>query len=145
MRLWTSKYDLFFELLLVCTGAKDALSRTYSEAEWNEALETAQDQAIDGVLLSAIERLPGEQRPPKLALLQWIGSVQILETDSANIAGASETGIKYFRENGFACNILKGSAVARYYPQPERRLSGDVDVWVDAGRDKIYDFARKFD
>lgn len=145
MRLWTSKQDLFFELLQVCTGAKESLSRTYSEAEWNDALEVAQEQAIDGVLLSAIEKLPDEQRPPKLVLLQWIGSVQILEANSKKIAEASETVINYFRENGFACNILKGSAVARYYPQPERRSSGDVDVWVDGGREKIYDFARKFD
>lgn len=145
MRLWTNKQDLFFELLLVCTGAKDVLSRTYSEAEWNDALEIAQEQAIEGVLLSAIERLPDEQRPPKLVLLQWIGSVQMIEANSKKIAEASETVIKYFRENGYACNILKGSAVARYYPLPERRQSGDVDVWVDGGREKIYDFARSFD
>lgn len=145
MKHLTSKQDLFFELLLVCTGAKDALSRTYSGAEWNDALALAQEQSIEGVSLSAIERLPDEQRPPKLALLQWIGSVQMLEANSRKIAEASETVINYFRENGFACSILKGSAVARYYPQPERRQSGDVDVWVDGGRKKIYDFARKFD
>lgn len=145
MKLWTNKQDLFFELLLVCTGAKDVLSRTYSEAEWNDALEIAQEQAIEGVLLSAIERLSDEQRPPKLVLLQWIGSVQMVETNSKKIAEASDCVVRYFRGNGFACNILKGCAVARYYPQPERRQSGDVDVWVDGGREKIYDFARAFD
>ena len=136
---------LFFELLLVCTSAKVTLSRTYSETEWNNALELAQEQSIEGVLLSAIEHLPDEQRPPKLVLLQWIGSVQMLESNSLKIAEASKTVIKYFHENGFACNILKGCAVARYYPQPERRQSGDVDVWVEGGREKIYDFARAFD
>lgn len=137
--------QLFFDLLLVCTCAKAALSRTYSEAEWNDALTLAQEQAIEGVLLSAIERLPDEQRPPKMVLLQWIGSVQMLEPYSIKIEEASNCVVKYFRENGFACNILKGCAVARYYPQPERRSSGDVDVWVDGGRNKIYGFARKFD
>jgi hypothetical protein len=141
----TESQRLFYELLLVCTGAKNALSSMYTEVEWNNALEMAQEQSIDGVLLSAIEQLPNEQRPSKLVLLQWIGSVQMLEANSKKIAEASETVIKYFRENGFACSILKGSAVARYYPQPERRSSGDVDVWVNGGREKIYDFARKFD
>lgn len=145
MRLWTNKQDLFFELLLVCTGAKDVLSRTYSEAEWNDALEIAQEQTIEGVLLSAIERLPDEQRPPKLVLLQWIGSVQMVETNSKKIAEASETVIQYFRENGFACQILKGCSVGRYYPNPLRRSSGDIDVWLDGSRKKIYDFARAFD
>lgn len=145
MKLWSKEQNLFFELLQVCTGAKDALSKTYSEAEWNNTLVIAQEQAVEGVLLSAMERLPEKQRPPQMVLLQWIGSVQMLEANSKKIAEASETVINYFRENGFACNILKGSAVAGYYPQPERRQSGDVDVWVDGGREKIYDFARAFD
>ncbi len=136
---------LFFDLLLVCTGAKTSLRKPYTEVQWNEALVLAQEQTIEGVLLSAIERLPEDQRPPKLVLLQWIGSVQMLEANSKKIAEASETVIKYFHENGFACSILKGSAVARYYLQPERRQSGDIDVWLDGGRERIYDFARKFD
>ena len=157
--LMSESQMLFFELLLVCTGAKNSLSRLYTEEQWNEALVMAQEQSVEGVLLSAIERLKanenlnvndnrnhnGSFEIPKMVLLQWIGSVQILEANSKKIAEASETVIKYFRENGYACNILKGSAVARYYPQPERRQSGDVDVWVDGGRKKIYDFARKFD
>ena len=58
---------------------------------------------------------------------------------------AAETVVKYFHENGLPCWILKGSAVARYYPQPLRRSSGDIDVWLDGGRKKIYDFARAYD
>lgn len=151
----TEAQELFFELILVCTGAKDSLSCHYTEAQWNDALVLAQEQSIEGVLLSAIEQLKanvnhnvnhnGSFDIPKLVLLQWIGSVQMLEANSRKISEAGETVIKYFRENGFACNILKGSAVASYYLQPERRSSGDVDVWVDGGRKKIYDFARKFD
>lgn len=141
----TTSQELFFELLLVCMGAKDSLSRLYTERQWNEALAIAQEQAIEGMLLSAIEQLPDNQRPPKLELLQWIGAVQMLEANSKKIAKASETVIRYFRENGFACQILKGNAVAQYYPQPYSRSSGDIDVWVDGGRKKIYDFARKFD
>lgn len=145
MKYWTKQQTLFYELLLVCTGARDVLSRTYSEAEWNVALVTAQKQAVDGVLFSAIERLPKEQLPPKPALLQWIGSAQRLEPISIRLAEVGDGVIQFFRENGFACNILKGSAVARYYPQPYRRSAGDIDVWLDGGRKKIYDFARAFD
>ena len=134
--------ELFFDLLLVCTGAKDSLSHRYTEKQWDNALMIAQDQAVEGVLLSAIERLPEEQRPPEMPALQWIGSVQMLEANSVKIAEASGTVVSYFRENGFACNILKGSAVARYYPQPERRPSGDVDVWVDGGRRRYMGWGR---
>ena len=150
-------YKLFFELLLVCMGAKDKLSRVPKPNQWVRMLTMAEEQTLVGVCFSAIERLPREQRPDVDTMMQWWGEVQMLEDNSIKMADASEAVIKYFRENGFACNILKGSAVARYYPQPERRSSGDVDVWVvpvgmsnvkckvSDPRKVIYEFARKND
>lgn len=136
---------LFFELLLVSTGAKASLTQTYTDKQWEEALKTAQQQTITGVLTTALERLPKEQLPSKLLLLTWLGLSEIVADNSKKITDASRKVVSYFHENGFACQILKGCAVARYYPVPERRTSGDVDVWVEGGREKIYDFARRFD
>lgn len=65
----SKQQELFFELLLVCTGAKDSLWRQYGTDDWNEALSIAQDQAIVGALLGAIERLPTEHQPNKVLLL----------------------------------------------------------------------------
>jgi len=138
----TESQKLFFELLLVSLNVKASLTRTPTEKEWEVILEEAQKQSIDGVLLSGLERLPEEQRPQKLFLLQWIGLVQIAEQNTRVIAQASSDVVQLFHNNGFACTLLKGVAVGRYYPVPERRQSGDVDIWLDGGRKKIYDFAR---
>lgn len=135
--------DLVFELLLVSTGARKGLQQRYTDEDWKGALAIAQCQAIVGVLLSAIEAL--EVQPPKTLLLQWIGLAQMVEQECARMAEAGAEAVRYFREHGFACQILKGSAVGRYYPQPNRRTSGDIDIWLDGGRKKIYDFARAFD
>lgn len=135
--------DLVFELLLVCTGARKDLRQTYTDEDWNGALAIANSQAIVGVLLSAIEILETQQ--PKMLLLQWIGLSQMVEQESVRMAEAGAAVVKYFHENGFACQMLKGSAVGRYYPQPNRRTSGDIDIWLDGGRKRIYDFARAFD
>lgn len=135
--------DLVFELLLVSTGTCKSLRQTYTDNDWAGALAIAKEQAIVGVLLSAIEIL--EVQPPKTLLLQWIGLVQMVEQESARMAEAGVAVVKYFHEHGFACHILKGSSVARYYPHPNRRTSRDIDVWLDGGRKKIYDFARAFD
>ena len=141
----TKSQHLFFELLQVCVGAREALKRTYSEAEWNGALRMAQEQTVTGVLMTALERLPKEQLPSKIFLLQWLGLGQIVVDNSNKLFKASQEVVQYFRENGFACHILKGSSVARYYPVPNHRTSGDVDVWLDGTREEIYNFARKFD
>lgn len=141
----TNSETLFFELLQVCVGTRDSLKQVYTDKQWNEALEMAQEQTITGVLVTALERLPKEQLPSKMLLLQWLGLEQIVVDNSSELAKASQDVVSYFRENGFACHILKGSSVARYYPVPLRRASGDVDVWVNGTRNEIYDFARKFD
>jgi hypothetical protein len=33
--------------------------------------------------------------------------------------------------------ILKGTGLAHLYPNPERRMCGDIDLWVDGKRDDI--------
>jgi hypothetical protein len=66
-----------------------------------------------------------------------IGCVQFIEQDTIKITKASEEAVEYFQEKGFACSLLKGAAVGRYYPNPNRRQSGDVDVWLDGGRSDI--------
>lgn len=138
--------DLVFELLLISTGAKQTLSHPYTDKDWEEALDIANEQAIVGVLTVAMEALTDKSvLPSKLVLLQWIGNAQIVEQESVGMAEAGVAAVQYFREHGFACQILKGSAVARYYPRPLRRSSGDIDIWVDGGRKRIYDFARSFD
>lgn len=137
--------DLFFELLSISTGACNELRCQYSDKQWCDALSIAQDQAIVGVLFSALEKLPKEQLPSKKYLLQWIGNTEMVEIFSFKVSEASSAVINYFREKSFPCVILKGSSVAQYYPQPYRRSSGDIDVWVDGSREQIYKLARKED
>ena len=141
--------ELVFELLHICTGAQRSLCQSYTAQDWEEALDIAEEQAITGVLLDALEAIqergPSPMLPPRLLLLQWIGLGQMVELNTFKMTEASDAVVKYFRENGFACQILKGSAVGRYYPEPLRRSSGDIDIWLDGGRKRIYDFARAFD
>lgn len=137
--------ELFFELLKVCVGARDGLSHQYTDAEWEQALDTAEQQGMVGVLMSALERLPEGQLPSKLLLLQWIGMTQMAEQDAKRMVEAGMVAVNHFRKHGFACHILKGCAVARYYPEPQRRASGDIDIWLDGSREQIYQFARSMD
>lgn len=137
--------ELFFELINILTDKKEMLEHSYDTNEWLKAVSIAQEQAIAGVLLSALEKLPKEQYPPQPVLLQWIGLTEMTELNARNLEQAGKEAVRFFHDNGFACQILKGSSVARYYPNPLRRTSGDIDIWLDGGRKKIYDFARNYD
>lgn len=138
--------DLFFELLTLQSGAQKTLSRHYSDEQWLSALEIANEQAVTGVLVAAMETFEDKSfLPNKPVLLQWIGHGTMIEQTSFKMEEAGNVVVKFFHDNGFPCQILKGSAVARYYPKPYSRSSGDIDIWVNSGRKELYDFARKFD
>ncbi len=138
--------DLVFELLRICTGAQESLLHQYTDNDWKGALAIANEQAMTGVLTMAMDAIHNKNLlPSKPVLLQWICNDQIIEQNTFKITEACEVVVKYFHEHGFACQILKGSAIGRYYPQPYKRASGDIDIWLDGGRKRIYDFAREFD
>ena len=138
--------ELVLELLLISTGAKQTLSRLYTDKEWEGALDIANEQAIVGVLTDAMEAISDKTMlPSKPVLLQWIGNCQIVEQNTQMLDDAAQKVVKFLQEHDYACQILKGSAVARYYPQPLRRTSGDVDVWVKGRRNQIIKFAKNQD
>ena len=47
------------------------------------------------------------------------------------------------REDGLRCCILKGQGNALMYPNPYSRTPGDIDVWIDASRDRIMEYTQK--
>lgn len=43
--------------------------------DWNNIEALAAEQGLSAVLVDGVEKLPGEQRLPKLLLLRWLGEV----------------------------------------------------------------------
>jgi len=137
-------YYLFVELIQVALGNRDNLSRVPTRKEWISIYQESEKQSILGIMLDGIELLSKSQHPPQDILLQWIGLVQMIEQNTIKISQASEEVVKYFQEKGFGCTLLKGTAIGSYYLHPNRRQSGDIDIWLNGGRKIIYEFARKF-
>ncbi|MBR4312487.1 MAG: nucleotidyltransferase family protein [Bacteroidaceae bacterium] len=133
---------LFFEILRVALGRQLELSVAPTPEQWRDMYRMAIQQTLVGVLFSALERLPKEQRPPKEVLLQWyMLKEHIMERSRLLNQRAVET-LAFFRDEGFDCCILKGQGISTLYPDPLLRTSGDIDIWLSGGRERIYDFAR---
>lgn len=122
----------FLELLQLSLGTRDSLSRVPSALEWESILDEARRQAVDGIMVSGLERLPDNQRPPQMILLQWIGICQRIEVQNAITTKTCIKICQRLYNDGYNVCILKGQSNYRYYPaeMKNRRSCGDVDVWV---------------
>lgn len=132
----------FIELLQVALDTRDKLSRVPGDAQWTLLYSEAQKQAVVGILLDGIERLPGVQRPPQNILLQWIGTVYLMETTYRQQCERAKELTKRFSDAGYPSCVLKGLGFAQYYPKPARRQGGDIDLWVNGKRKYVMRWLR---
>lgn len=125
-------HELFIDLLQVSLGVREHLSRTPSTAEWSNLFLDAQKQALVGLLVCGIERLPKEQQPPQEILFLWIGLTVQIEQRNLVTTKACFRLVDKLEKDGYKTCIMKGQANHVYYPKElaNRRSCGDIDVWV---------------
>ncbi len=130
----------FFELIQIAVGNLESFKETPTDNEWGQIFVLTQEQSLVGVLLEAIEELPKNQKPPKDLLLEWIAQqIQITENNKMLNQYARELK-SMFAENAFNTCILKGQGTALFYPKPELRQSGDIDIWIEGNRKEVLRF-----
>lgn len=76
-------------------------------------------------------------------LLDWMALVRQLERSNALLNKRVCELFQKLREDGFRCCLLKGQGNAEMYPNPALRIPGDIDVWIDADENTIYDYVLK--
>ena len=114
-------------------GNRENLSWVPTTAEWSAIYEESKKQAITGVMVNGLERLPKEQRPGKELLLQWIGLSEQIRQTNLNLTKRCIELQKKLSGVDVRTSILKGQGVAKCYLMELRdlRQSGDIDIYVD--------------
>lgn len=130
------------ELILISIGKLSHFSKTLSDDEWKELFESARFQAILGICFTGLEQLPNGQGPSKGILMKWLAYKERIGRTNSLLNSQAKELTSLFAEGGFQTTILKGQGVAKLYPIPQRRQSGDIDIWVSGERDNIVKFAR---
>lgn len=125
-------------------GTGPGLSVTPTAKQWKELFELSKKQTLAGITFTGIEKLPTTQRPPKEILLNWYNTCQLIKKQNTLLNRQAVAVSQKFREEGFQSVILKGQGIAALYAQPERRTPGDIDIWLEGGRDKILKYVRRF-
>lgn len=133
---------LAFELIQVALGKREQLDKVPSAGEWEKLQAFAYRQTLVGVMFSGVEKLPKAQRPPIEILLDWYGTTE--EIKSLNLLMDKQVGKVAGRleKAGFPGVVLKGQGLARLYPEPLLRMSGDIDIWLKGRRRDIVAYLR---
>ena len=140
----------FFTFLRYCLGYKGNMSRVIAGMDWQELYSFASKQALLGLCFEGIERL-GKEYPEELKrnpirrelLMTWMGKAQQIRRQNMKVNAVAGKLFSMLREDGLRCCILKGQGNALMYPNPYSRTPGDIDVWIDASRERIMEYASK--
>ena len=139
-----------FAFLKYCLGSKENMSRVITGMDWQELYSFASKQALLGLCFDGIERL-GKEYPEELKrnpigrelLMTWMGKAQQIRRQNMKVNAVASKLFSMLREDGMRCCILKGQGNALMYPNPYSRTPGDIDVWIDASRERIMEYAQK--
>ena len=142
--------DMIFDFLIYCLGKKENMSRAIAGMNWQQLYSFASKQALLGLCFEGIERL-GEEYPEELKrnpigrelLMTWMGKAQQIRRQNMKVNAVASKLFSMLREDGMRCCILKGQGNALMYPNPYSRTPGDIDVWVNASRERIMEYAQK--
>ena len=140
----------FFAFLKYCLGYKENMSRVIAGMDWQELYSFASKQALLGLCFEGIDRL-GKEYPEELKrnpigrelLMTWMGKAQQIRRQNMKVNAVASKLFSMLREAGLRCCVLKGQGNALMYPNPYSRTPGDIDVWIQASRERIMEYAQK--
>ena len=141
---------MIFDFLKYCLDRKDNMSNVVADIDWQQLYSFASKQAILGLCFDGIERL-GKEYPEELKLnpigrellMTWMGKAQQIRRQNMKVNVVAGKLFSMLRVDGMRCCVLKGQGNALMYPNPYSRTPGDIDVWIDASRERIMEYASK--
>ena len=140
----------FFDFLKFCLGNKGNMSRVIAGMDWQELYSFASKQALQGLCFDGIQRLGEEYREElrlnpieRELLMTWMGKAQQIRRQNRKVNAVAGKLFLMLKKDGLRCCVLKGQGNALMYPNPYSRTPGDIDVWIDASRERIMEYTQK--
>ena len=144
---------LFFELIQVAIGRRERLSHTPTEMEWRELYAMAEKQAVIGICFCGVQRFQrlGYDIPMDL-YMKWLGMAAKIQQRNEVVNAQCVEVQKMMEKAGFRTYIMKGqgnSALYRVSYDDDNdnlclpRQSGDIDIYLDGGFEKVNDFVQR--
>lgn len=136
---------LFFSLIKVAIGKEGVLCKTPTTKEWQQLYDMAKKQSLVGICFAGVQKQVNQnQELPEMLYLTWMGmAAKIQQRNEVVNRQCAELQAKLSADGLRSC-VLKGQAIAQLYPDNLKSLrqSGDIDIYVDCGRERAIKYAK---
>lgn len=141
----------FFDLIRVALGNADRLS--HIPKEWQMLYDMAKKQSLVGICFAGVQKalysspLKGEDPSvigmPEMLYLTWMGMAAKIQQRNEVVNQRCLELQRMLSKDGISNCVLKGQGLAKLYSGHlcNLRQSGDIDVWCDGGRERIYKYS----
>ena len=99
-------------------------------AQWREIYDLSSVQGVLAQAWDGMQLLPEAMRPPRALRLQWAVNVERIEKVYRRQERAIARLAAFYREHAIPMMLLKGYGLSLFYPVPEHRPCGDIDIWL---------------
>lgn len=133
-----TKYLPYFQFLRFAMNPENQSVPNTERFDWDGFFRFVTEQAISGVAFEGVKIL-GDQgmKPPFKTLMEWVAIAVKIEEKNNILNSECVRLTKLFEAEVHKTTILKGQANARLYPNPLCRQSGDIDIYVDGGEQRV--------
>lgn len=104
-----------------------------SAQEWTLVRRLAKEQTVSGVVFKGLSGLPEGKLPPDILLMQWLSETEATVQRNRRMVLAQQSLLDFFAIGGLDPVVQKGLSAAAFYPSPELRESGDIDLFFPTG------------
>ena len=147
--------ELFYELVRVALGNADELTHIPSEKEWKLLYEMAMKQSLVGVCFAAVQKIlsnssskgmnPSVIGMPEMLYVTWMGMAAKIQQMNEDVNRHCVELQERLSCDGHRNYIMKGQSNAALYGELQMlRQSGDIDVYLEGGLDKVLAYAKTF-
>lgn len=135
--------ETIFEFIRFALDDSQTKFSHLDDLDWDALYDFSEKQCITGVLYPGMEKLAKIKKPSMTVMGNWYARKDMIRELNEFMNQNAVTVYNQFKKDGLRGCILKGQGAAMLYPNPYSRNPGDIDIWVDGGRDEIVEYVNR--
>lgn len=97
---------------------------------WNRLFRIAYQQAVEALFYDVVQTCPSCFRPPKELCIRLYAHTLAIEEKNKYIDRVVHKIFTSYAEYRIRPVLIKGQALGTYYPRPDHRSPGDIDIFI---------------